>query len=526
MNPNRVLQVADKLKDANQSTDEVFSSLAAIGCGHGKSFASSFRKQAWVWLGLSVAFLVGIGARAQTAPLDGVWLGTLSQGGAGIRVQLHLEKDATTCFFDSVDQKVFGISCNKLTASDTKLTIEVPGVQGKWIGAISADGQTLTGNWSQGPGSIPLVMTRQAVAIEAPKALPPSFDAAMPPVPITQLQQVMDKDLADAIATGELSQVTGGGVTIGVVEHGVRKIWSYGTGRPDSVYEIGSISKTFTATLLATMVEQKKVRLDEPVRELLPPGTVAKPSGAEITLLDLSDQHSGLPRMPDNFHPADINNPYADYDAKLLYEYVGKKGVALPPNAPFGYSNLGVGLLGQALSNAAGMSYADLLRKNVTGPLRMNSTGISLTPDMKQRLIQGHDGNHKPAPPWDLTALAGAGGIRSDAADMLTYLEAELHPAKLADKTLGAAITETQVVRANVADGTHIALNWFRIDETGAYWHNGGTGGYSSYALYNPGADYAVIVLFNRTVGDTSITDAIGMHLDQRLRGVKAIALR
>jgi CubicO group peptidase (beta-lactamase class C family) len=480
--------------------------------------------------GLAYA-LFGLGAvmLGQTAasPVDGIWLGTLQAGATTLRVQLHLEKNGTACVFDSVDQKAFGIPCGNVVAKGEDVSFEVPAVQGKWVGKLSADGKTLTGDWSQGGGTLPLAMAKQSAAIERPKAEPPSFDAAMPPVPVAELKAVLDKDLAAVMATGALAPGTHGGVTIGVVQHGVRRIWSYGTAKDDSVYEIGSISKTFTATILATMVERKMVTLDEPVRELLPPGTVEKPaSGAEIRLIDLSDQHSGLPRMPSNFAPKDPANPYADYDAGLLYAYIGKQGVALPANAPFGYSNLGVGLLGQALANRAGVDYSELLARDVTGPLDMKSTGVTLTPSMKARFVQGYDGKGQPAHAWDLAALVGAGGIRSDADDMLTYLEAQLHPEKLADKTLGAAIAQTRVVRADVGGGQHIGLNWFRIDETGSYWHNGGTGGFSSYASFNPDGDYGVVVLFNRTPGEGSVTDALGQHLAQRLRGVKAISLK
>ena len=359
-------------------------------------------------------------------------------------------------------------------------------------------------------------------------------DSAPPPpqpVALADLKAVLDEDMAPVLKSGALAPDTDGGVTIGVVQHGVRKIYTYGTAKPDSVFEIGSITKTFTALILAQMVQQGKVRFDEPVRELLPPGTVAKPAtGAEITLLDLSDQHSGLPRMPDNFHPADENNPYVDYDAKFLYAFMAKQGVALPANAPFGYSNLGVGLLGQALTNRAGVHYATLLHDQVTGPLKMQETAISLTPEMKARFIQGHSADHKPAHSWELDALVGAGGIRSTASDMLTYLEAQLHPDKLPaaaltqtnGKTLPAAIDAVHKVRADVGAGQHIALNWFRIDATGSYWHNGGTGGFSSYSIFNPEKDFAVIVLSNTAPDPFSFTDKLGQHIAQRLSGLAA----
>jgi CubicO group peptidase (beta-lactamase class C family) len=468
--------------------------------------------------------------------VDGIWFGTLHAGPQALRIQVHLKAGAgaQSCALDSIDQKAFGIPCSNVAVNGNAVSFDVPAVSGKWSGTLSADGKTLTGTWTQG-GSLPLTMERVTTAIEGPKMAPPVFDAAMPAVKLEDLKAVLDRDLAAEIHSGDLAAATDGGVTIGVVSHGERRILSYGAAKPDSVYEIGSISKTFTALLLAQLVQQGKVRLDEPVRELLPAGTVAKPaSGGEITLLDLSDQHSGLPRMPDNFHPADPANPYADYNAKLLYEFIGKQGVALAPNAPFVYSNLGVGLLGQALAVRAGMSYADLLHDEVTGPLGMHDTDIALTPEMKARFIEGHDGQHRAAHAWDLDALAGAGGIRSDAADMLTFLEAQLHPESLPPsataspdgKTLTAAIAACHVIRAGVGPGMHIALNWFRNDETGSYWHNGATGGYSAYAMFNPEKDFAVVVLSNTSISATgSFADKLGEHVAERLEGRPAVAM-
>jgi CubicO group peptidase (beta-lactamase class C family) len=468
---------------------------------------------------------------------DGIWLGGLNLGTMTLHIQIHLKTDpksgaaaTQSCSLDSVDQKAFGIACSA-TLNGNGVSIDVPSIASKWTGTMASDGKTLDGTWVQGGSSLPLTLVRQTTAMEPPAPTAPP--QAQPPVPLADIKAVLDTDMAPVLKDGALSPDTGAGVTIGIVQHGERRIFTYGTAKPDSLFEIGSITKTFTATILAQMVEQGKVRLDEPVRELLPPGTVAKPEGAEITLLDLSDQHSGLPRMPDNFHPADPSNPYADYDAKLLYAFMAKQGVALPANAPFGYSNLGVGLLGQALAVRAGVPYATLLHDQILAPLKMTDTTIALTPELKARFIQGHDGEHHPAHAWDLDALAGAGGIRSTAADMLTYLEAQLHPDKLptstlaaADgKTLPAAIALTHQIHAEAGNGMHIALNWFHYDQTGSYWHNGGTGGYSAYALFNPQKDFAVIVLSNTGPDADAFTDKLGMHIAQRLSGLPAIAI-
>ncbi len=168
--------------------------------------------------------------------------------------------------------------------------------------------------------------------------------------------------------------------------------------------------------------------------------------------------------MPDNFKPADENNPYADYHAANLYAFVKTHGVAKPGTTSFLYSNLGFGLLGQALADRAGTTYPALLKAEVTGPLGLRETVIALSPELQGRLIAGHDGDHKPAHTWDLDGFAGAGGIRSTASDVLTYLEANLHPETVkpvggfaAGKTLSAALTQDHELRADAAGGMRIA---------------------------------------------------------------------
>jgi len=465
---------------------------------------------------------------------SGVWLGTLRAGGKELRIQLQLDLATTPpgCAIDSLDQHAMGIPCTNVIASTSAISFDVPAVHGTLKGTLSVDGNTLTTRWSQGGAELDIALTRQKVAIQAAKA---ALDPAMPPVELAQLKNVIDTDLASGATEGDLAPATGGGVTIGVVSHGERRVWTYGAAKADSLFEIGSISKTFTGLVLAQMAAQRRVMLDEPVRALLPTGTVAAPaSGREITLLDLSAQRSGLPRMPDNFKPADETNPYADYDVKALYAYIAAHGVALPDKPVFAYSNVGVGLLGQALAERAHLTYEALLKKQITGPLGMRDTVITIPAALEARFIQGHDDEHKPAHAWDIPAMAGAGAIRSTAADMLTYLEAQLHPDHLPSttrntaegKTLAAAIAASHEIHGEAAVGTHIALNWFHDDMTGWFWHNGATGGYSAFAVFAPEKDFAVVVLSNTSPGNTELSDTLGRHIAQRLSGQPAVSLK
>lgn len=471
---------------------------------------------------------------AKPSAVDGFWLGTLHAGSEALRIQITVRSDASgheDCILDSLDQHASGLPCANATFAAPHFTFDVPVVKGHWSGELAVDGKKLTGTWSQG-AALPLEFDREQ---SAQAAAPIRYDPTLPPVPVTNLEKVLQQDFerAHAFESGILAPSTGIGVSVGVLDHDARSVFAYGAAKPDSLFEIGSITKTFTGLILAQMVEQGKVKLDEPVRELLPAGTVAKPSGQEITLLDLATQHSGLPRMPDNFHPADPQNPYADYRAADLYAFIQKHGVERPAHTDFLYSNVGFGLLGQALADRAAIPYPELLRQEVTGPLRMHDTAITLSSAQQSRFLAAHASDRKPAHAWNLDAMAGAGAIRSTAGDMLTYLAAQLHPASSVAssdspeaKTLAAAIAASHQLHEDGPPGNRIALAWMYIPEIDQYRHNGSTGGYNAIALFSPKADRAVVVLVNIAAGTPEgSAEQIGQHILQRLDGKPAISL-
>src|SRR5665213_1681473 len=329
-----------------------------------------------------------------------------------------------------------------------------------------------------------------------PAALPAlSLDPTPFPVAARDLQDVMNRDLKQALTSGDLMPGTGVGMAIGVWEHGERRVFSYGAAKPDSLFEIGSISKTFTGLMLARMVAEGKARLDQPVRELLPAGTVEKPAGPEITLLDLATHHSGLPEFPDNIHPADRSNPFADYGPQQLYAWLGAHGTAKRADAGYLYSSLGMGLLGQALAERAGRSYAEELRAEITAPLGITDTVVKLSAAQQARFPRGHDAKHRPVSAWDLDALAGAGAIRSTAEDMTTYLEANLHGRRYS--ALSGALALSHRLRDNAGADNQISLAWLYSARTGTYQHSGATAGFTSTAFFNPGSDFAAVVLMN-----------------------------
>lgn len=456
---------------------------------------------------LSIALV----AFAQTSPaekgIEGYWQGALGSGASKLRLALTITKSSDgkiTGKADSLDQGA-SFAMENFTFAAPAFHFEIKVIGGVYEGALSKDGSEITGTWTQtGVPTQPLNFKRGSAP---PPPAAPAMTPAGPPVPLVNLQSALDREMAPALDHGALAKSAGGGIVIGVYDHGQSKVFAYGAAQPDSIFEIGSITKTFTGLILAQMVQQKKVSLEDPVRTLLPAGTVPKPDGPEITLVDLATQHSGLPRMPDNFHPGDASNPYADYHAAQMYEYIAKHGVARPADAAFLYSNLGVGLLGQALAVRAGVPYAELVKTEVTGPLHMDDTAVTIRPSQQKRLIQGHDAAGHAQGRWDLDAFAGAGALVSTGADMLKYLEANLHPEKIGagaaagspSATMSAAFAIDHQLRAPVSGSAKIALAWLYNEDTHIFFHDGGTGGYTSFAAFMPNDDRAIVVLYNRS---------------------------
>jgi D-alanyl-D-alanine-carboxypeptidase/D-alanyl-D-alanine-endopeptidase len=304
------------------------------------------------------------------------------------------------------------------------------------------------------------------------------------------------------------------GIVVGVIDPSGRRVVSHGnfakgdkrTLGGDTVFEIGSVTKVFTSLLLADMVARGEVALTDPVGKYLP----AEVKVPKITLEQLATHTSGLPRLPANLAPKDGNNPYADYTVAQLYEFLAT-APARDAAAPYDYSNLGAGLLGHALARRAGTDYETLVRTRILTPLGMKSTSITIDPAMKERFAPGHDAEMKPAANWDIPTLAGAGALRSTANDMLTFLGAAMG---LTKSPLAPSMASMIAARRPIGEPGHeIALGWhvFKTADREIVWHNGGTGGYRTFAGFDPKSRTGVVVLSNASTGEG--VDDIGRHL-------------
>lgn len=278
----------------------------------------------------------------------------------------------------------------------------------------------------------------------------------------------------------------------------------------DTVFEIGSITKVFTTLVLEQMVEEGKVKLEDPISKYLPESVkVPTRNGKQITFLDLATQSSGLPRLPGNFKPADLGNPYADYTVQNLYDFLSGYTLTRDIGSSYEYSNLGMGLLGHVLTLVSKQDYEAMVTQRICKPLGLASTRITLTSDMKARLATGHNSFLQPVANWDLPTLAGAGALRSTANDLIRFVGANLGLVKTS--LYGAMEKTQQTQRPAGSPELQIGLAWHTIKkyDSEIVFHDGGTGGYRSLIAFDRAKKTGVVVLSNSEV---DIND-IGLHL-------------
>ncbi len=292
----------------------------------------------------------------------------------------------------------------------------------------------------------------------------------------------------------------------------------------DTVFEIGSVTKTFTALLLVDMVDRGEMKFDDPVAKYLPDSVKLQTHGGkEITLLNLAAQDSGLPFNADNHEGADWAERFRTYTVGKMYEFLSSYRLAQDPGAKFQYSNIGMGLLGHAMERKSGKDFEALVIERICRPLHLDSTCVTLTPELKARLATGHDAQGRPSDNFELHAIAGAGAIRSTADDLVRYVSAQLG---LSQSKLTPLMEQTHQIRhddAHLSDEpfqSHTALPWYDdgvLNPAGSQLlgHAGGTSGYNSFVGFDLKRRIGVVVLTNQTNIHSS---ALGWRILQHAR--------
>jgi CubicO group peptidase (beta-lactamase class C family) len=341
------------------------------------------------------------------------------------------------------------------------------------------------------------------------------------PVGTSNLMRTQTDKKVDTVARTYIQKSNTVGLSIGVFRNGITHIYNYGETTagnntlPDanSIYEIGSISKTFTATLLAYYSNEGIVKLTDPISKYLPDSVAANKELQNVTLLMLSNHTSGLPRLPDNFeyHSSDPLDPYKDYSKQYLFEYLKTCKLNGKPGETYAYSNLAVGLLGTVLEQVSGKSFEQMVEDIICKPLGMNSTIQHLTPQLKPHFVSVYNEDGKSTSPWNFSALAACGSLKSSLNDLLIYVKANMAKS---DTKLSKAFDLTHQITfskdAKLGLGWHIIV----VNNVEYDFHNGGTYGCSTFMAFNSDKNIAVVVLSNAA---TSV-DAMATELIKKLQ--------
>ena len=317
------------------------------------------------------------------------------------------------------------------------------------------------------------------------------------------------------------------GMTVGVLQNGTT--WVKGYGRfaekdarvPDgqTMYEIGSVTKTFTGILLADAVVRGRMQLDDAAEKYLPDGA-GMPSKGEspITLKHLATHASGLPRIPENMVLENTDDPYANYSVDQMLEFLSNYKLRRRPVMQISYSNLGFGLLGWLVARDAQTDYESLLRDRITGPLKMNDSLVKLSPSLEQRMATPYAADGIKTVPWHIESLAGLGGIHSTVDDMLRYIQANLEPP---DSELGKAIElawqvhQPPLIKTDFAMG----LGWHVARDGHTRWHSGQTAGFHACLYIDRRSKLGFVLLANTASFEI---DALGESIVRMLMGIKS----
>ncbi|MFL9484563.1 serine hydrolase domain-containing protein [Chitinophagaceae bacterium LWZ2-11] len=341
---------------------------------------------------------------------------------------------------------------------------------------------------------------------QSPPVKKPETSASSNPL-ITALDKKIDAKVRHFIASRK-----GVGLAIGILEKNKTVFYGYGETKrgnkqlpnDHTIFEIGSITKTFTATLLAYAANDGKLKLDDPVNKYLPDSIPPiEYQGIPVTLKMLSNHSSGLPELPTNFQFADEKNPHAgdpfkDYDNNDLFSFYKHFKLQRKPGVKFEYSNVAAATNGVILEKIYKKSYEELVVNQICNPLGMAETRQVVPDKDSSRIATGYDPTGTIVPPWNWKALSGAGGLRSTTSDLLKYARANMDTTPSA---LNRAMMLTHQATFKMKEGA-MGLGWgiFKSDSYDYLTHTGGTGGFSSFILINLKSRIAIVILSNKVV--------------------------
>jgi CubicO group peptidase (beta-lactamase class C family) len=305
------------------------------------------------------------------------------------------------------------------------------------------------------------------------------------------------------------------GLVIGIYKDGKSFIKGYGTVDKESTvvpvsttsFQIASVSKIFTASLLQILCDEGIINMDTTLGELIGSSISLSSAAQQVTLKQLVTHTSGFPSVPKPLLAKIIKlvgeenlmlDPYSHLDPQFIFDYLRTTEDKLKPGR-FKYSNFGMGLLGHILENVTGRDFESLVAEKVLVPLDMRGTGITLTQEMEDQLAQGYTAKGELAPMWRFSSLAGAGAFNSNVEDMMRFIRANIED----DLSNSQSFKKMHVPQFDCVTG----IGWMQptfldrvFGNRKIIWHNGMVGGYASYVSIDLDAKTGTVVLMNKAI--------------------------
>lgn len=328
---------------------------------------------------------------------------------------------------------------------------------------------------------------------------------------VTSLQKKID-----SVALNFLGNPFTCGLSIGIIKDGKTTFYFYGQSKRESeklpdentIYEIGSITKTFTGLLLAKAVNAGKISLEDDIRKYLPGHySNLEFKGSPIRVKHLSNHTSRLPQNPSNLleqKDFNLNDPFKNYDSGMLFQCLKEVKLDTLPGGRFEYSNTGVGLLGVILSGIYKRPLGNLYHELITKGTGMESTALVISNGKTKHIATGYSGlNGEETIDWHWADFSGAGGLKSSLSDMIKYVQ---HQMKSGDKDV--ALTHSPTYAGGKES---VGLNWMLFPYRGMtfIYHDGRTSGFSSICGFIKEIQTGIVVLNNSGVECNEVAFAI-----------------
>lgn len=323
----------------------------------------------------------------------------------------------------------------------------------------------------------------------------------------TSLADFQDGQISERITSALKPQIgiKNVGVIVAIYDRGTLQFLSFGeTSRgnrlppsPDTLFEIGSITKTFTGLMLSRSIDLGRLKSTDSIDHFKKQWKGQKTGS--ITLIELVTHRSGLPRLPCNLHYSDPHTPYLDYSESDLIRGLTDSSMSFQncdlenhPTLEINYSNWGMAMIGYVMAHQQNKTYESLLYELILDPLKLTDSTITLNIAQNARLATGYDQNLIETPPWSFKVLLGHGAIKSTARDLINYAKAYLHPEKT---SIESSIRRASQTEYPLPTGG-IGYAWF-TKPSESIWHNGMTGGFNSFIKIYPKRELAVLYLTN-----------------------------